>query len=52
MEPNLNLLTWRKSLRSANNGGDCVELAVQWRKSRRSANNGGNCVEIAVVRPS
>ena len=37
---------WRKSSRSANNGGACVEVAA-WRKSSRSANNGGNCVEIA-----
>ncbi|MDN3357906.1 DUF397 domain-containing protein [Actinomadura sp. DC4] len=40
---------WRKSKRSSDNGGNCVEIAVQWRKSRRSSNNGGACVEIAVV---
>ena len=37
---------WRKSSRSANNGGACVEVAA-WRKSSRSGTNGGNCVEIA-----
>lgn len=42
-------LDWRKSARSAENGGDCVEVALSWRKSVRSAENGGNCVEVAVV---
>ncbi|MBO2466161.1 DUF397 domain-containing protein [Actinomadura violacea] len=41
-------LTWRKSKRSLNNGGECVELAgLAWRKSNHSASNGGNCVELA-----
>lgn len=43
----LNDLSWRKSTRSADNGGNCVELAV-WRKSSRSTDNGGDCVEIAL----
>jgi hypothetical protein len=44
----LNGAQWRKSSRSADNGGNCVELAV-WRKSSRSADNGGQCVELAVL---
>ncbi len=46
-------LAWRKSTRSASNGGDCVELAsvpdVHWRKSTHSTSNGGDCVEVAPV---
>jgi hypothetical protein len=37
---------WRKSSRSSNNQGNCVEVAA-WRKSSRSSNNQGACVEIA-----
>ncbi len=36
---------WRKSKRSAENGGECVEVS-EWRKSTRSAQNGGDCVEV------
>jgi len=44
--------TWRKAIRSGENGGNCVELAdmtssVTWRKARRSLSNGGECVELA-----
>lgn len=28
MDRELNSVTWRKALRSANNGGNCVEVAV------------------------
>jgi hypothetical protein len=42
-------LDWRKSARSGENGGDCVEVALSWRKSARSSENGGNCVEVAIV---
>lgn len=38
---------WRKSTYSAQNGGDCVEIASVWRKSSYSNQNGGQCVEIA-----
>jgi hypothetical protein len=38
---------WRKSSRSGDNGGYCVEVAAVWRKSSRSADNGGNCVELS-----
>jgi hypothetical protein len=38
-----NDLAWRKSRRSANNGG-CVEVAA-WHKATRSANDGA-CVEV------
>ncbi|GAA4624949.1 hypothetical protein GCM10023196_027190 [Actinoallomurus vinaceus] len=37
---------WRKSSRSSDQGGQCVEVA-QWRKSSRSSDQGGNCVEVA-----
>jgi hypothetical protein len=39
---------WRKSSRSGDNGGACVEVAT-WRKSSRSGDNGGQCVEVAVI---
>ncbi|MCW2865529.1 MAG: hypothetical protein JWP48_7237 [Actinoallomurus sp.] len=39
---------WRKSSRSGDNGGQCVEATV-WRKSSRSGSNGGECVEVTVV---
>jgi hypothetical protein len=39
---------WRKSSRSGDNGGQCVEVTV-WRKSSRSGSNGGECVEVTVV---
>jgi hypothetical protein len=44
-------VSWRKSSYSAENGGNCVEVA-SWRKSSYSADNGGNCVEIATWRKS
>jgi hypothetical protein len=41
---------WRKSSRSANAGGNCVEVgAVPWRKSSRSQGGGANCVELGPV---
>lgn len=43
----LSRAVWRKSARSAGNGGNCVEAAAVWRKSSRSAGNGGECVEAA-----
>lgn len=39
---------WRKSSRSSNTGGDCVEarfLSHEWKKSSRSGNTGDACVE-------
>lgn len=43
---------WRKATRSTNNGGNCVEVALNlvgadWRKSSRSGNNDGQCIEVA-----
>lgn len=53
------VLQWRKSSFSGENGGDCIELAditatlgahdgdePDWRKSSRSTDNGGDCVEL------
>ncbi|GAA4625787.1 hypothetical protein GCM10023196_031330 [Actinoallomurus vinaceus] len=39
---------WRKSSRSGDTGGDCVEITV-WRKSSRSGHTGGDCVEITIL---
>lgn len=39
-------VTWRKSGRSSEEGGMCVEVAA-WRKSSHSDEQGGTCVEIA-----
>ncbi|GAA1820450.1 DUF397 domain-containing protein [Actinomadura chokoriensis] len=44
-------LQWRKSSRSDNQGGLCVEVAgttvEQWRKATRSDDQDGDCIEIA-----
>jgi hypothetical protein len=40
---------WRKSSRSGQQGGNCVEarfLSAEWKKSSRSNNQGGACVEV------
>lgn len=34
---------WKKSSRSSNQGGDCLE--ARWKKSSHSNNQGGACVE-------
>jgi hypothetical protein len=41
---------WRKSSRSTDTGGNCVEV-LTWQKSSRSGDTGGNCVEVAVLQP-
>ncbi|AEW96103.1 hypothetical protein SCATT_37320 [Streptantibioticus cattleyicolor NRRL 8057 = DSM 46488] len=38
---------WFKSSYSGNQGGNCVEIALDWRKSSYSGNQGGDCVEVA-----
>lgn len=40
------MIAWRKSSRSGNTSGNCVEVGA-WRKSSRSGSGGnaGNCVE-------
>ncbi|MEV5436653.1 DUF397 domain-containing protein [Streptomyces sp. NPDC052682] len=43
-------LTWFKSSYSDNEGGDCVEVALDWFKSSYSDNEGGACVEVALPR--
>ncbi|MEV4256148.1 DUF397 domain-containing protein [Spirillospora sp. NPDC049652] len=52
---NFSAVRWRKSSRSSEQGGECVEIAdlssAQWRKSSRSSQGGQNCVEIADVSP-
>ncbi|MBY8887774.1 DUF397 domain-containing protein [Streptomyces sp. PTM05] len=40
-------LVWFKSSYSGNEGGQCVEVALEWRKSTYSGNQGGDCVEVA-----
>jgi hypothetical protein len=47
----MNTPEWRKSSRSTDTGGNCVELAAvpAWRKSSRSGDTGGSCVEVAVL---
>lgn len=40
---------WRKSSRSADQGGTCVEVAPAWRTSSRSGEQGGDCVQVAVI---
>lgn len=53
---------WRKSSRSAHQGGECVEVAdllpliaahdsEGWRKSSHSGPHGGECVEVAGFAP-
>ncbi|MFI0465969.1 DUF397 domain-containing protein [Saccharopolyspora sp. 5N102] len=39
---------WRKSSRSGQGGGQCVEVGVVWRKSSYSGPNGGECVEVGL----
>ncbi|MEU2107558.1 DUF397 domain-containing protein [Streptomyces sp. NPDC019507] len=41
------ILTWFTSSYSDDEGGACVEVALDWRKSSRSASEGGDCVEMA-----
>ena len=57
---NLPTLHWRKSSRSDQFGGECVEVAhvapaiepdIHWRKSSRSDDHGGECVEVAELAP-
>jgi hypothetical protein len=43
-------LDWRKTSRSTENQGNCVEVALDWRKASRSGENQGNCVEVAVAK--
>jgi hypothetical protein len=40
---------WRKSSRSGEQGGVCVEVAALWQKSSHSGNQGGDCVEAAAL---
>jgi hypothetical protein len=40
-------LAWFKSSYSDNEGGACLEVALDWRKSTYSSDQGGNCVEVA-----
>ena len=38
---------WFKSSYSSDQGGACLEVALEWRKSSHSSGEGGNCVEVA-----
>ncbi|MEV0603473.1 DUF397 domain-containing protein [Streptomyces sp. NPDC050315] len=40
-------LAWYKSSYSDDEGGACVEVALEWRKSTYSDDEGANCVEVA-----
>ncbi|TDC79277.1 DUF397 domain-containing protein [Streptomyces hainanensis] len=40
-------LVWFKSSYSGNQGGECLEVALEWRKSSRSGSEPGDCVEVA-----
>ncbi|MGW5017613.1 DUF397 domain-containing protein [Streptomyces cacaoi] len=40
-------LAWFKSSYSNDDGGNCVEVALDWRKSSHSNDEGGECVEVA-----
>ncbi|WP_079177559.1 DUF397 domain-containing protein [Streptomyces mangrovisoli] len=46
---------WRRSSRSGDTGGQCVECAplngATWRKSSHSGGTGGDCVEVADMAP-
>ncbi|MEU5992699.1 DUF397 domain-containing protein [Spirillospora sp. NPDC047418] len=43
-------IQWRKSSRSGDTGGQCVEVAgLPWRKSSRSGDTGGDCVEVVGI---
>ncbi|MEU3461529.1 DUF397 domain-containing protein [Streptomyces sp. NPDC006733] len=41
-------LTWFKSSYSNDDGGNCIEVALDWRKSSHSNSEGGECVEVAL----
>ncbi|MEU4496920.1 DUF397 domain-containing protein [Streptomyces sp. NPDC023998] len=40
-------LTWFKSSYSDDQGGACIEVALDWRKSTHSDSQGSACVEVA-----
>lgn len=40
-------LKWFKSSYSSEQGGDCIEVAVDWTKSSYSGDQAGACVEVA-----
>jgi hypothetical protein len=40
-------LVWFKSSYSDDQGGNCLEVALDWRKSSHSDGQGGNCLEAA-----
>ncbi|WP_067824975.1 DUF397 domain-containing protein [Actinomadura kijaniata] len=42
----LSNVQWRKSSRSGDTGGQCIELGSVWRKSSRSTDTGGACIEL------
>ncbi|GAA3807600.1 DUF397 domain-containing protein [Streptomyces phyllanthi] len=44
-------LKWFKSSYSDNEGGACVEVALDWFRSSYSDDEGGNCVEVALPAP-
>ena len=50
----LPVVQWRKSSRSTDTGGQCVEVGLVpsgWQKSSISTGTGGQCVEVAPMVP-
>ncbi|MEU6346436.1 DUF397 domain-containing protein [Streptomyces sp. NPDC046977] len=43
----MSALVWFKSSYSGDDGGQCIEVALDWRKSTHSGSDGGDCVEVA-----
>ncbi|MYW68409.1 DUF397 domain-containing protein [Streptomyces sp. SID8379] len=39
---------WFKSSYSDDQGGNCLEVALEWRKSSYSDSQGSNCLEVAL----
>ncbi|MEU3064873.1 DUF397 domain-containing protein [Streptomyces subrutilus] len=42
-------LKWFKSSYSSDQGGQCLEMAIDWRKSTYSGSEGGQCLEVATT---
>ncbi|WP_084338064.1 DUF397 domain-containing protein [Actinomadura oligospora] len=48
--PDWAVARWRKSSRSTDTGGACIEVAdITWRTSSHSGSTGGQCIEVGDV---